>query len=76
MATHFSILTWRILWTEEFGGLRKAPKAANGVIGETWLSYTFSGNKQTEKRITHNCPQEEKIGEAKGRSSNAHFKKE
>ena len=22
MATHFSILAWKILWTEEFGGLQ------------------------------------------------------
>ena len=46
MANHFSILTWRLLWTEELGGLQKAPKAANGVVGEIWSSYTVSGNKQ------------------------------
>ena len=25
MATHSSILTWEILWTEETGGLQKSP---------------------------------------------------
>ena len=40
-----------------------------------YLTHFLETNK-LEKHITHNCPQEEKIGEAKGRSSNAHFKKE
>ena len=40
-----------------------------------YLTYFLETNK-LEKHVTHNCPQEEKIGEAKGRFSKAHFKKE
>ena len=29
MATHASVFAWRIPWTEEFGGLHRAPKVGH-----------------------------------------------
>ena len=35
MATHFSILTWRIPWTEEPGGLQST---GSQTVGHDWAS--------------------------------------
>ena len=42
MATHSSILAWRIPWTEEPGGLLHAARLP-GLLGVFILSFTRSG---------------------------------
>jgi len=47
MATHSSILVWRILWTEEPGGLHG--------VGKSWTQLSKKENKhqkKTEKECT------------------------
>ena len=41
MATHFSILAWRILWTEEPGGL---PSVGSQRVRQDWERYTHIKN--------------------------------
>ena len=38
VATHSSILAWRILWTEEFGGL---PSMGSQTVRHDWVTNTF-----------------------------------
>ena len=39
MATHFSILAWRIPWTEEPAGLRSM---GSQRVGQDWVTFAFS----------------------------------
>ena len=41
MATHSSILAWKILWTEEPGRLQSMGSQRVGHCGDTSLSFTF-----------------------------------
>ena len=47
MATHSSVLAWRIPWTEEPGGLQS--------MGSQRLGHDL-GTKQLEVRIKQSCP--------------------
>ena len=40
MATHFSILAWRIPWTEEPGGLQSI---GSQKVGHDWATFTSLG---------------------------------
>ena len=40
MATHSSILAWRISWTEKSGGLQSMGSHRVGTTGETWHTGT------------------------------------
>ena len=50
MATHSSILTWRILWTEEPGGLQSIGLQRvghnGGDLAHTYLDSAFPVNSQ------------------------------
>ena len=50
MATHSSILTWRILWTEESGGPQSIESQK---VGQDWVTniFTFSELGQTLKEL-------------------------
>jgi len=50
MATHSSILAWKILWTEEPGGLQSM-----GLQSQTQLSMHASEKRSTHKRKTNNA---------------------
>ena len=39
MATHSSILAWRIPWTEEPGGLQSIHSASLGMIRNHWIAW-------------------------------------
>ena len=39
MATHYSILAWRIAWTEEPGGLQSL---GSQRVGHNWATFTFT----------------------------------
>ena len=41
MATHSSILAWRIPWTEEFGGLQYSPRVAKSRTQLSDFTFTF-----------------------------------
>ena len=43
MATHFSVLAWRIPWTEELGGL---PSMGLQRVGHDWATNTFQASAQ------------------------------
>ena len=45
MATHFSILAWRIPWTEETGGLQSM---VSQRVGDDWANYTRMNDAQKE----------------------------
>ena len=55
MATHSSILAWRIPWTEEPGGL---PSTGSQRVGHDWVTslslFTFSINTEIDKLTTYN----------------------
>ena len=50
MTTHFSILAWRMLWTEEHGGLQS--RVLQRVSGVIFKLYFFNQNGLTEKMTT------------------------
>ena len=41
MATHSSILAWRIPWVEEFGGLQYSPRVAKSRTRLSDFTFTF-----------------------------------
>ena len=47
MATHYSILAWKITWTEEPGGLQSMGLQR---VGHDWVTHT-------EIQISHVCDQ-------------------
>ena len=49
MATHSSILVWRIPWTEEPGGLQST---GSQRVGHNWVTHTPTHTKY--KRVRHN----------------------
>ena len=67
MATHFSILAWRIPWTEEAGGLQSmasqrvrhdsAQRNDNCVLGR-WLVPLETQSKGTERGPSELCRQQ------------------
>ena len=46
MATHSSILAWRILWTEETGGLQS--------MGSQWVGHNWATNRHTNTTLLIN----------------------
>ena len=55
MATHSSILAWRIPWTEEPGGLQSTGSQRVGHDWATSLTHSLTRNKVTVSRI-HGSP--------------------
>ena len=51
MATHSSILAWRILWTEEPGGLKS--KGSQRVGHESIFTFTFHFHALEKEMATH-----------------------
>ena len=51
MATHFSILAWRIPWTEEPGGLQSTGSQRVGHNWATSLSFFLRELKKTLKNL-------------------------
>ena len=56
MATHSSILAWRIPWTEEPGGLQSTDHKELGMTER--LTHTFSNEEssKSESLVTQSCP--------------------
>ena len=59
MASHSSILSWRILWTEEPGGLQAI---SNKESGHNWVANAFTFTFWVQPKIECNCLQQP-IGE-------------
>ena len=52
MATHSSILTCRIPWTEEPGGLLQSIGSQRDMTGVTWHTHTHGAAKEKECRLS------------------------
>ena len=51
MATHFSILTWKIPWTEESGGYIPQGRNKSDVIEQLTLSLQTKNSAKMNKEI-------------------------
>ena len=60
MTTHFSILAWRIPWTEEPGGLQLTESQRVGHDGATSLHFTKTNMQMLKKLKNSNSYHEEK----------------